>query len=902
MMNRDVPPDTPVGSPSAIGADSGGRYIERSGALETLTDAFERARDERRLGFVLLIGEPGMGKSRTIRELRAKIDDDPSTPRVLAGAGDGGGIPYGAFVPLLTARFGLRPGAPAEEAQERIRASVVERLSGPRVTEVTHLLAHMMRVPFPDSPVVAPLAESPQQLEARIFLALRRFFAADAELGPLVLIVENLELCGPETINLLHYLAAGLAASPVLVVGTARERLYDRYPNFGEGDVPLEQVYLGPLTPEESETLVKELCRPLGDIPDALVERARALGGSPRALFELVRLLHECGVVKARGDGWAIDEDALEGADLPTTYDGLVARRLAVMPEPQREMLEKAAVIGDPFWLDCVIALDRMSELDPDDPDGPTLGEIAATRDLGRTELAEILDELVRREWLEEVAEPSLVGERELRFAYPNLRAAVYARTSDERRALYHKLAAQWLELRPEGRSEALQEDVGRHLELAGNVEAATARYRRAGDAARASFFNDKAIRLYSHALASLGVADLEARIHLWHDIGSVYELKGEFDAALGAFERMLRLAWVTASRAKAAVAYNKMGRVWRRKGDAKLALQYLERGRAMFEQCGDTRGIAGSLDDIGSVLQVMGRYDEAHENVTRALELRGRRGDQRSIALSLSNLGNIQMDRGRFAEGLRHHRDALEIRRAVGDRVGVISSLNNLAVLALERDDHAEARRGWEAALAEAEDIGALPLQALALTNLGELALLERRFEEAHSRLEDGLDLAEEIDDRRIVVEATRNLALLEHAAGDSVAARELAHDAYDFAIEAGLRDAEGRALITLGEVFAGIDFDADRTMVEPLEGETPPAEEYFAQGIAALRELDNSAELARALELYGRYKLDSGQLNAARELLKEALDRFRALDLPRADRVASALAEITPAKTPTA
>ena len=146
----------------------------------------------------------------------------------------------------------------------------------------------------------------------------------------------------------------------------------------------------------------------------------------------------------------------------------------------------------------------------------------------------------------------------------------------------------------------------------------AAACYRRAADAARAKFINEKAIRLYARALTCLGEDDLAARIHLWHDLGSVYELKGDFEAALGAFERMLRLAWVVASRTKAAVAFNKMGRVWRRKGDLKLALEYLKRGQELFEQAGDARGIAGSFDDIGRVHYLIGNYDEAFEEVTK--------------------------------------------------------------------------------------------------------------------------------------------------------------------------------------------------------------------------------------------------------------------------------------------
>src|SRR5262249_26639070 len=204
------------------------------------------------------------------------------------------------------------------------------------------------------------------------------------------------------------------------------------------------------------------------------------------------------------------------------------------------------------------------------------------------------LQKLVENDWLVD-SESSIPGEREYRFAYPQLWEAVRVGLADETRRRYHKLLAGWLELRPEARGEDAQEEIGRHLEAAGAADAAAASYRRSADAARARYFNDKAIRLYGRALACLGRGNLAARIHLWHDLGSVYELKGDFEAALGAFERMLRLTWVVSSRTKAAVAFNKMGRVWRRKGDLKLALEYLERGQELFEQAGDARGVAAS-------------------------------------------------------------------------------------------------------------------------------------------------------------------------------------------------------------------------------------------------------------------------------------------------------------------
>ena len=903
-------------------------YTGRTEVLARLTEVCEEAFDQRRLAFAVLIGEPGLGKSQTIKELARTLARTRADLRVLVGGTESGGL-YAPLARVLAARFGIAPGEPMGESREKIIAGVAEVMPAARVTETAHLIAHLMQVPFPDSAVLASLAGGPpalpvaepalgdrvravasQKLEARTFLALRRFLAADADAGPLLLCFENLELAEPESINLLHYLVAGLAGSPVVILGSAREALFDRHPSFGDVDTALERIDLRPLSDAESERLVAALLRPLDRVPERLVAHARSLGGSPRALYDLVRFLLESNVVvRSGGAEWRIDERALAAARLPRSHEELVAERVRVMSPEDRDVLEMAAVVGETFWLDGVVALVRVARAGAEpgdrerpagatareDPDGPTLAQIAAAGGKERASAAYALTRLVEREWVVAVEPSSVPGEREFRFAYPYLRSAVYEGVSPARRRVYHRMVAQYLELRPEGRAAMAQEDVARHLELAGEAGAAAARYRRAADYARMNFESDRAVRLYSQALACLGEADLAARIHLWHDLGSVYELRGDYEAALGGFERMLRLAWVCASRTKAAVAFNKMGRVWRRKGDVKLALEYLERGLELFEQVDDHRGIAGSLDDIGTVLWLLGRYDEAEAKVTQGLARRGKGGDKRSIAHSLSNLGNIQKARGRFAEALACHREALEIRRQIGDRVGGITSLNNLAVLAFERGDHGEARGGWEQALKEAEEVGALPLQALALCNLGELALVEPRPEEARRRLDEALEIAEEIDDRQLVVETTRNLALLEHGGGAAPRARQLAQKAYQVAVAAGLRDCEGRALLTLGHVFEGsLNADPGTTQERPRPGAPTMAETYFSRGLEVLREIGNEGELARGLERFGRYKIEHGDTGAGVDLLRQALVIFSKLGMKEQREVEKVLAAV--------
>jgi tetratricopeptide (TPR) repeat protein len=856
------------------------RFTGRAGAIARLQEIADRAFDERELGFAAVIGEPGMGKSRIVAELCARVRSRHPSVLVLAGLADENAPTYGPISRALAARFGLTPGEDPAASRAKIEAGIGEVMPAQRVTEVAHLVAHLLRVPFADSPVVGPLLDSSQRLEARLFMVLRRYLVAETERRPVLIVVENLELCGSDTINFLHYLAAGMREHRLAIVGTGTAALYERHTSFGDGEVAPQKLELGALTAPEAEELFRELCRSVVEVPAKLVAHVRSLGGSPRAILELVRLLLESSVIVREGIMWRFESQALAALQLPRTYDEIVAARLRVMDETERRVLEMAAVVGEVSWLDAILALERHGAR-TDDPDGPTLAQIAASGDHSRARVVAAIAKLVEREWLTEDGRSSVAGERELRFAYPNLWSIVYAGIDEARRRAYHGAVARWLELHPEGRAPAAQEEVARHLALAGELREAASRYRRSAEAARAEFQNERAIRLFDRALTCLGAhetGDLAARLHIWHDLGSVYELIGDLEAALGAYERMLRLSWVAASKTKAAVAFNKMGRVWRRKGDLRLALEYLERGLELFRAADDQRGIAGSLDDIGKSLHLLGRYDEAHAKITEALARRGQGGDQRAIATSLSRLGEIQLDRGQYESAFHCHREALELRKATGDRWGVVVSQNNLAALSFELGNLAEARAGWQAALPEAEAIGAVPLCATILTNLGELAVAEGKVEEARRRLGDALELIEDIDDRGLESACRRHLAALEKLQGQAATAREHAERALDVAQRAGLREEEALASLMLGDILAVSLYDAGADATTP-----NPAAASFAHAIAVLRSIRNEAELGKALLAYGRYKIESGELADGKDMVRDAIMLFSKLGLAR-------------------
>ena len=320
------------------------------------------------------------------------------------------------------------------------------------------------------------------------------------------------------------------------------------------------------------------------------VAHVRTLGGSPRAIHELVRLLLESDVHRPRGHHVAgRRRRASRRSTLPKTYDEIVAARLRVMEPTERRVLEMAAVVGETSWLDAILALERHGQRTSRSRTARRSAQIAASGDHSRLAVVAAIGKLDRARVARRGA--AVVDRRASASCGSRTRTCGRSSTRASTRpsaAAYHAAVARWLELHPEGRGPAAQEEV-----------APPPRARRRGPRGRdplpprrrgrARAVRERDARSGCSIARSPASAtrDLAARIHLWHDLGSVYELIGDFEAALGAFERMLRLSWVAASKTKAAVAFNKMGRVWRRKGDLKLALEYLERGLELFRGAG---------------------------------------------------------------------------------------------------------------------------------------------------------------------------------------------------------------------------------------------------------------------------------------------------------------------------
>jgi tetratricopeptide (TPR) repeat protein len=841
----------------------------RNTEYQELTRIAKKSLKNETARLVALVGEAGLGKSRLLDLVANSLSQLPTPPAVFhVHCRESAEDSFDPVRRLMHLRLGYEPERELAELQDKLLSTISEalhELDAAAATEIAHLLGHFAGIPFPDSPVLHSLEEDPQRFQERIHGAIERFIEADVRKGGLVWLIDDAHHLGKEAALLVSSLLAQIPNCPFLVVVAGQPSLLD-LPEVPPGDtIRLEQL------PEETMAQLFPLLLPgMPDPPIELTEAAVARSnGNPASMREIAKLLLESGMVDTSTVPWKTDLSRLAMSDLPVSLEEALRARRQRLDERHRAILERAAVIGEVFWDEALLALGRddappVEAIEPANiwPDDAELMTMEAT--LHRLEEAEFIIPLEGSDFLRV---------REYAFRHAGLRDQIYDEIGEDQLRHYHRLAAQWFDSGPASQRDQFLEQIADHWERAGQPERAATILIEAANVARSRFLNDKAILLYQKGLAHLTDQDRILRIEALHDLGSVHELVGDYDAALDCLTRMLYDAWVLVRRGKAGAALNKMGRLHRARGDYPAARAYLQRGLQLFRAADDTRGVASSLDDLGNLYWLMGHYLRALDHSAEALEIRRSRNDRRGESVSLLNIGHIEMARGYLNEADACYREALDISRAIGDRETECKALNAVGTVLHTRNENGAAVELWRGALKLAEDTGNQRLQSFLLNNLGEAFAEEGDRKNAERYLLESEKLAREREDRRVLAEVCRNLGMLMMHHNEVKRARKYLERSLDTAKAMGSKEAVGLALRALG-VLRQKNLFFDKT--PPKQG--PAA--CFKEAIDIFERLGNEIELAHTLKALGSYWLEQNELNNAQPYLDRARELYERLD----------------------
>ena len=375
-------------------------------------------------GMVQVEGESGSGKTRLVREL------------LETARGEGAVVLFGKAQMFERLPFGPLREAVEEHASRLLRAPeeenaralfAIRKAAGEFAPVIRRLSPSLQRL-LGDSSDIRPLDPAAEQL--RFYEKIAEFFAAlPRELGPAILLVDDVQWLDDGTLEVMKRLSPLLETTPLLVATTARND-----PKSGPardkfvaamGNAIVERFSLEPLSVEAVAELVAVH---LGGkrLDPSVVERIAAQSnGNPLFVAEYVRTLAENGMLRPTAAGWVVDAARFHKMTLPTDVLELLVGRLAAISPAAASVLSCAAVIGFEVQSDVLQGV---------------AGALSMEKSLVQNAIEESLQS--------NLIEPSIVG---YRFFHDRVHEALLKQLSGENERDLNQAVAEYLDAHDDG-------------------------------------------------------------------------------------------------------------------------------------------------------------------------------------------------------------------------------------------------------------------------------------------------------------------------------------------------------------------------------------------------------------------------------------------------------------------
>jgi class 3 adenylate cyclase len=410
-----------IGERAAVGSAES-NLVGRHWEMSAVQGLLERAVDGH--GAVVgVVGPPGIGKSRLVREVAAMADSRGVDVFRAFCESHTSQVPFHAVARLLRAAMGVEH-LDEQAARDRVRDRV------PDADPEDLLLFHdLLGIADPNAPLPAI---DPDARRRRLTALLNA--ASLARERPAVFVVEDVHWIDDISDSMLADFITVIPQAPSMMLLTYRPEYREALNQVAS----VQRIALAPLSDTETAALISELLGPdpsVGALGQAIADRA---AGNPFFVEEIVRELAERGVLLGRAGAYVSTSEVAD-VSVPATLQATIAARIDRLPAEAKRTLSAAAVIGSRFDLDLLAVLGVE----------PAVADLVAVQLIDRV---------------------TFTGKPEYVFHHPLIRAVAYEAQLKSQRAELHLRLARAIEERAAPLVDEKAALIAEHLEAASDL------------------------------------------------------------------------------------------------------------------------------------------------------------------------------------------------------------------------------------------------------------------------------------------------------------------------------------------------------------------------------------------------------------------------------------------------
>ena len=767
--------------------------IGRREQLDQLIGVFKQVIGTNSSEIVLCSGEAGIGKSRLVAEFRDYLSTHPATVVQGTCALYMRITPYRVVADVLRNILGISELDPINE-QRKILQQYLEQFDLDR-NDILPYMMHVLGILHSD-PVLEVRIKllDPSILRRQTHFALRMFFMTASRKSPLVLVFDDLHWVDQPSGQFLEYLCQSLEASPFLLVLVSRD--FDKYSFVHSIQAAAEKhvrkphdLYIQPLTESDAHLLVDQMVhedtKPAKELKTSITARA---GGNPYYTEELVRILIDHGGLVNLGGNWQLTAHAAKLIqEVPGTLGDIILARFDHLPDPLKNVLLRASVLGDTF------SVKLLQALVTDESEN----------------LSNSLKELEERDFL---IHTKFDVEEGYIFKHPLLQETIYKTLLKRDSKKLHTQVAQAIEAGDYWLPGERNQVLAYHLSESAKPARAIPYLLISAENAYQHYANDTVVQLYRQVLSLMDtVPDTPIAQKEKAQVGLAQALKFN-----GELEEAARLLIEIVDRIPKSVegqqyidspsfqnqieALRELADIRAREGNLDYAVQLLKQGMDLLSESGrkvfpiiwrrladrlawvyfrqrnldeaynlvdlalldtatweteDPITMASLYNTIGGIYWTRSRFADAIESVEHSLEIYKNLHYHWGMAISLANLGILHFSTEKWPQAVEYLEQADRLRREYGDDPERPINLKNLGEVLIDLGDHQAARSNLETSREISHRLGLNIAQAYAEFGLCRLAIVESNQSVARLHLHNAgklLESLEETNDRVVI------------------------------------------------------------------------------------------------------------------------------------------------------